>query len=182
MEFKKYQIVFKHIGSNQTTPRDPFCLLSDFSGNLAEKKHVFISHDFDMRTETDMFEGKEVYLPTWLEPTEWIQNFVKWRFNWGLGVPHDIEEEVQRACLELDTTEKYWVSKLLKVKKFRSEFRKSLFDQFISWAKTPKADRPYSSPFSGRQWESLIRDRYSADRLSESIYRNSQRFYTPDPV
>lgn len=42
-------------------------------------------------------------------------------------------------------------TKLLKVKNFRSNFRRSLCRQVINWIDTPRSQRKYNSPLSPRQ-------------------------------
>ena len=46
---------------------------------------------------------------------------------------------------------------LLKVKNFKSAFRKSLCEQVLNWVKTPRKARKYNRPLSPRQMDSLTR-------------------------
>ena len=59
--------------------------------------------------------------------------------------------------LQNDKVRQNAIRKLLSVKNFRSDFRRSLRDQVISWLNTPVSERKYPFPLSFRQMGCLMR-------------------------
>lgn len=119
-----------------------------------------------------LYSVEDVDLPEWLSANEWARNFVRWKFLWGHGADLEWPEAWQRGLLHLNSAEKTGCIKLLRTKKFRSEFRKSLYEQLVAWLETPADERKYSSPFSPKQWGTLI-NRWTAlesKRVAESLY------------
>lgn len=81
----------------------------------------------------------------------------------------------ERLRAETSAARKCWLAaKLLKTKKFRSEFRLSLRDQLVAWLELAPADRKYDSPFSPRQWGCLITSFLArkADAMDRSLYQD----------
>lgn len=145
----------------------------------------FIWNNDDWRHVTaKLYEVCDVTLPEFLSVKEWVRDAVRWKWAWGCGVDPTWCEAWQRSLAfdGFNTAERIAVCKLLKVKKFRSEFRKSLRDQVVTWMETPVNERKYNSPFSNRQWNCLIRqpDLWHARNLDSNLYRD--RNYIGAPV
>lgn len=168
-----HNIVFAHTGENAPTPRDPHCLLEDFSGNLHAAATRCMSWDNNMQVEIDLYEVREVALPEWLSPREWLEDHIKWGYAWNRGVDPNWSESWQRGLLKLSPGLQVACCKLLKTKNFRSRFRQSLRDQLVQWLENPAPK--YARPFSDRQEWSLVqfRDVTEAKRADESCYHRS---------
>ena len=67
----------------------------------------------------------------------------------------------------------YALTKLLKVKNFRSDFRRSLRAQVEGWLDADEDEREHGAPLSNRQFAALL-DKYTARDArgaSEAVYR-----------
>lgn len=170
-----HKIVFIQTGEISYTPKDPHCPLDSFVGNLNAKIYCLWSSDDWRQVEVNKYEVQEIELPDWLPATEWIYHSIQWKYTWGMahGVK-DAPENIQRYMFSLKGPARLAIWKLYNTKSFRSEFRKSLYNQFIEWIDTPEETRKYDNPFSPRQWECII-DVYTCrdyKRISETIYRS----------
>jgi hypothetical protein len=153
---KTYEMLCEHTGEISYTRRDEIAIWTG-QVDLSEKKQALVSNDMWEPILVDRYELRKIELPDWLKPQEWIRDRIAWKFTWGFGVDQDWPEDWQLECLRMKKDAGLLaVVKLLKTKKFRSGFRKSLHDQLIAWLGTPKKQRAYGSPFSPRQWESLV--------------------------
>lgn len=168
---KTHQILCRHTGEYSHTAKDPVAV---WAGQVdLSEKHQCILNSGDWRPVTvDLWEVREVELPDWLTPEEWIRDRVAWKYTWGLGVDPEWPEAWQRALKGLDSAETLACVKLLKVKKFRSDFRASLREQLERWIEASPDERKYDSPFSYRQWNALISRhvKREADGISRSLY------------
>jgi len=120
------------------------------------------------------WQVREVELPEWLSPKEWIAEQVAWKYTWGLGVDPEWDEAWQRGLLRMSSEHTLACVSLLKVKNFRSEFRQSLRTQLETWLTTPFDERKHSDPFSPRQWDCLLTPRLhrEAKQISTALYRS----------
>lgn len=167
-----HRILFKHYGEVCYTSKSPVDVYVEGMVDLEETIQCLASSDNWMLVPTKLYEVKDVTLPDWMTPKEWVRSEVKWRYTWGRGCPMEWPEKWQRFLFGMDGAGALAVIKLLKTAKFRSEFRASLRAQLEAWLDTPDADRQYDSPFSKKQWARLI-DRYTAieaRRIDEAIY------------
>lgn len=165
---KTHQILCRHTGEYSHTAKDPVAVWKG-QVDLAET-HDCILNSGDWRPVTvDLWEVRDVELPDWLEPEEWIRDRVAWKYTWGMGVDPEWPEAWQRGLKGLDSAEKLACVKLLKVKTFRSEFRASLRAQLEAWL---EGKSQYESPFSYRQWNALlsVHVKREADSTSRSLY------------
>lgn len=168
---KTHQILCRHTGEYSSTSKDPVAVWSG-QVDLSEKHDCILNSDDWRPVTVDKWAVREVTLPDWLSPEEWIGDWVGWKYTWGMGVDTEWPEAWQRALKKLDTVERLACVKLLKVKNFRSEFRQSLRAQLEQWL---AGLRPtYGSPFSPRQWEVLIQYglKYEANAISAGLYRS----------
>jgi hypothetical protein len=152
------KILFKQLGENSTTPRDPVGVVTDESKvDLEATTTCCLSFDDNRLVPKKLYSIGEVTLPDWLDPEEWLHDQTAWKWLWGLGADPNWPEAWQRGLLRLGSSANRLAAiKLLRVKKFRSEFRKSLRGQLETWLETPREDRQYDSPFSFRQWDCLV--------------------------
>lgn len=166
-----HKIVFKHQGENATTDKDPYAPLEGFDGDLEAVKTCCMSWDNDMQVEVKLHEVRDVTLPDWLSPSEWINHSVAFGYMWAHGVDPDWPERWQRRLLTIGGVGQYVCCKLLKTKKFRSTFRESLCEQIKRWL---EEDSEYTSPLSGKQWDSLVtmHDTIAVKRIDENCYRS----------
>lgn len=169
---KTHQILCRHTGEYSHTAKDPVAVWTG-QVDLTEKQDCILNSD-DWRPWTvDRWEIREVELPDWLEPQEWIRNTVSWKYLWGMGADRDWPESWQRAIIRMNAAEKLACIKLLKVKNFRSEFRASLRQQLELWI---AGDRRYDTPFSHRQWDVLLQPQLvrEADSIDRYLYRSGR--------
>lgn len=173
---KTYQVLYQHRGENSDTPKSPVREYQDGEVDLDEQITCCLNWDNDMLVRTDKYAVHDVTLPDWLPLQEWIRDRVHWRWLWGVGADPEWPEVWQRGLLHLETTARRRACvKLLKTRKFRSDFRRSLRDQLVAWLETPE-ERQYDSPFSYRQWECLL-DRWmriEAERIDSGLYSASR--------
>lgn len=181
MELTTHQILLKQTGEISYTPRDPVALYKEGMVDLGETTTCILSSSDWRPVEVALWEVREVTLPSWLDPTEWLRNTTSWKWAWGCDAD-ELPETWQRALAygNFNCAERLACAKLLKTKTFRSEFRASLRRQLVSWIEHPE-DREYDSPFSPRQWDCLINGRlaHEAKRLDEALYRNRQAAGVP---
>ena len=144
--------------------------------DLNEETWACFAHDDDRPVRVKRWEVREVELPEWLDPEEWLEHIVSWHWIWSVEGVKEFPEPWQRALLavlkEHGTVSMVACAELLTTKNFRSPFRASLRDQLVKWAETPPEERQYESPFSRRQWECLVTGhaRRRARRLDEHAY------------
>lgn len=163
----------KHTGEISYTRRDEIAVWTG-QVDLTEKKQALVSSDMWEPILVDLYELRKVELPDWLKPAEWIKDRIAWKFTWGFGVDQDWPEHWQRELLNMRKDAGLLaVVKLLETKKFRSGYRKSLHDQLITWLGTPKKQRAYGSPFSRKQWETLV----NGYLIREAEATNTQLYY-----
>lgn len=177
---KVHEILCEHRGENAPTPRDPVAVWRG-QADLSETKKAFADWDFDLLVDIPKYEVRQVELPDWLDPEEWLVSWVEWKYLWGYGVDKNWSEAWQRGLMAVGRQagrEALLVCvQLLKTEKFRSEFRKSLRDQLVAWLETPDGERKYPMPFSRKQFECLI-TRYveiEAWRIGERLYADRKR-------
>ena len=179
---KTHLILFKQTGENSDTPRSPACVYVPGTVDLTKTTTCILSSDDWRCVEVDLYEVREVALPDWLSPEEWLSNYTSWKYLWGSGVQQDWSEAVQRALLPLPFDWQYGLVSLLKVKKFRSEYRASLRRQVDEWCATPRDQRRYEYPLSPRQFGTLLRNPWEAKYASENLYHNRGSLCTDTKV
>lgn len=128
------------------------------------------SADWDMPVVCPVYEVRAFELPAWLPASEFAASALEWRYTWGAGVEKSWPESWQRGLRAMSFERRYTAAKLLRVKKFRSEFRKSLRDQLVAWLETPAQSRRFASPLTARQWDCLEHNPWEAKRAAERIY------------
>lgn len=177
----KHRILFIHQGENATTPHDPFQVWRGQVDLGTMVPRCFNSGD-DRTVLHPLYEVREVELPDWLAPEEWIRNEVSWRYAWALGTERNWPEAWQRGLVGMDTSSQLGCIHLLKVGTFRNPFRASLRAQLVAWLEDQM--RPvlnpwargaaHKSPFSRKQWGFVVdmRTAREADRASTSLYYN----------
>lgn len=177
--FAKHLILFIHQGENSTTPHDPFQVWRGQVDLGTMVSRCFNSGD-DRAVSINLYEVREVELPDWLAPEEWIRHEVSWRYAWAMGLEKSWPEAWQRGLLHMESASLLGCVNLLKVGTFRNPFRASLRAQLVAWMEDQM--RPvlyhweraaaYKSPFSRTQWGYVVDGRTvrAADRTSTSLY------------
>lgn len=169
---QEHQILFEHLGENSGTPKTPVAPWKN-QADLSAQKVCCLSWDDDRLVETNRYEVRTVLLPDWLAPEEWVRDHVVWRWLWGFGADPEWPEAWQRGLLQIDhSADRLACITLLRTTRFRSPFRLSIREQLERWLATPTEEREYGSPFSRRQWNSLV-DRWTAleaKRMDEVLY------------
>jgi hypothetical protein len=169
-----HKIVYAHYGEISYTAKQPSCLLEDFNGDINEQVMCCFSSDDFRLVPVNKYEVREITLPDFLSPKEWINNEVYWRYTWGLckGLI-DEPENIQRFLYSVrNEATRLAIWKLYKTVNFRSSFRESLKDRLITWIDEPAEARQYDFPFSQKQLDCIV-DKYTAleaKRLSTSLY------------
>ncbi len=166
----------KHTGQNATTKQDVIAVYNeaDHKALLSETTYACWSSDDDRRVSVDAYGTREVSIPDWMDADIYagnssLQVSLKWFFGFG-GVASWGESWFEKIA-DLGEASRLAVIRLLKVKKFRSAFRKSLRDQLEKWL---NGDSDYGSPFSQKQWDCLI-DKWtalSARQISSDLYHS----------
>jgi hypothetical protein len=171
---KKHEILFQQLGENATSPKDPVEVWTQ-QVNLQEEIACCRTSDDDGLVMVPKYAVKEVWLPDWLSPEEWLKDTTKWKYLWGLGVNREWPESWQRGLAEEFRSDHgasariFAASKLLNQTRFKSEFRKSLRDQLVAWLES--SERKHASALSPRQWDMLTKyDWLEAKRHAEQLY------------
>jgi hypothetical protein len=167
----KHQILFSRKNNeNATTALDP---VAPWAGqvDLNETGTFCASSDWDMLVTEKLYAVREVELPEWMSADEWCRNYITWKYVWASGVELTWSEAWQRGLARLSFADRYAACKLLRTKKFRSEFRKSLRDQIVAWLEAAPEARNYASPLSDRQWAAIAAPHYETKRAEECAYR-----------
>lgn len=150
------EILCERMGENITTSPSPVrAWRPDDLPLLQVKEQYCSSYDDNRLVSGNRYARQTVDLPDWLDTDVWCQNYLRWqrllanknlvaKFGPDSGRFIDYDEKQQRA-----------LDDLCKVKQFKSEFRKSLFDQLAAWVTAERPEHP--SPFSPRQWAALTR-------------------------
>lgn len=176
MELTTHKILCKQTGEISYTPKSPVAVYEEGSVDLNETTTCIWSSDDWRLVSVNLWEVKNVTLPSWLSPGEWLQNTTSWKWAWGCGAD-GLPETWQRSLAydNFDCAERLACAKLLKTKTFRSEFRASLRRQLVAWIEHPE-DRKFGSPFSPKQWDCLINGHLAreAKYLDGALYRNRE--------
>ena len=152
------------------TPMDPVCAYSasEHAALLTETGSFCYSSDDFRLVEGDLYSVSDVRLPAWLTVDEWVASAVDWKYTWGAGVDPTWPEAWQRGLKTLNPAQTSAASRLLVTlvaDRFRSDFRRSVANQIVTWLETPEKGRRYDSPLSRRQWECVTnRDDHTVDR------------------
>lgn len=184
---KTVKVLTEHRGEISYTKKD-FVGIIDSDGKASSNHRDVIEYDLDAKKwacytsddfrqiEVERFAVAEVELPDWLDPFEWLQNCIYWRYVWGFGVGLDWPEKFQRFVYSVKNESlRYGIVKLLATglaERFRSNFRKSLFGQVVAWLEKEPEDRNFDFPLSPRQCEFILPAPYVAKRVSDAIYWN----------
>ena len=152
---KTHTILYQHLGELSYTEKQP---VSVYTGqvDLSEEKNCLYSNDDWRLTPVKKYAVKDVELPDWMSPEEWLYNcnYLKWHRLWSFRGTKELPETWQRKLLQIDGKQLTACAKLLTAS-LRSPFRQSLREQLVGWLN--KEENEYPSPFSWRQWESLLR-------------------------
>lgn len=167
---KTHQIVFINNGEENAVTLSPLCCLSKFTGDLQTQASRCMSWDNDMLVRVNLYSVVNVTLPVWMAPEVWLQDYISWGYMWNRGVDPSWPEAWQRKLITLNSTLQVACVKLLKTKKFRSQFRESLCNQLKSWMDGEAGDWP--RPFSDKQLAFLVdsRDVRKAKQLDYRAY------------
>jgi hypothetical protein len=161
---KTHRILYQHLGEYSYTPKTPRRVYREGTVDLdAKTRHTILSSDDFRPCPVQKYEVREVELPDWLSPEEWLAstNYLRWHVAMGQDLPVEEwpEHWVRWAVYDLGTEKRRVIIQLLTAN-LRSSFKKSLRSQVVEWLETPPEDRKYREPLSVRQWNCLLRPRY----------------------
>jgi hypothetical protein len=171
---KTVKFVSKHFGENSTTSKSIVSVYDPLNPpSLEEMKWCCLSYDNDMMVQVHLYGIKEVELPDWMNPEEFVYSTtnINYYWLWGFGADKDWPESWQKGLMAIPSQlERYVAIKLLKTKSFRSEFRKSIRDKVVEWLES--SERKYASPFTQKMLNavSTIHDVNAVRRLDKSLY------------
>jgi hypothetical protein len=174
---KTVDIILIHNGENSDTIA-PHCTVEETDRyDLTEIAQYHISYDNDMYIDQNKYKRKTISIPVWMEAKEYIENYVKWKYVWGMDekVPY-MPERYQRFLCEYKSSMAYSLSQLIKVKNPRSKFKISILEQVIDYINTPKKERQYNFPLSDRQYQAIRKPNYEWENISTGLYRSRNRF------
>ena len=106
---------------------------------------------------------KDIALPSWLSPQEYVLGHREYDAMWNAGIDRDtIPEAWQRQLLLFSATWKInAIARLINTTAFNNKFIASLCRQLKTWLDTEYMIRQYpNSPFSKRQWDILYQAGY----------------------
>ncbi len=155
-----HKILFEHLGEYSYTEKQPVAVWREGMVDLDEETtHTIFSSDDWRPCSVTRYEVREVELPDWLLPERYLAHCsdVRWERIWAILDVKSWPQSWQEFLFRADEFKRNAAVNLLKVKSFRSEFRKSLRAQLEAWLDTPEEERKYASPFSQRQWQCLLK-------------------------
>ncbi len=160
--------LFRHTGVNSDSAYDFVKVFEDSDeALLSAKRSCCYYHDDDRLVEINEYKVLEVTILEGMDITQ--MRYLQWLWQEAAEVGADVREiplAWQLKIRELSDTARIACLELLKVKNFRSDFRKSLRNQLESWCKGESA---HSTPFSPKQMEYISRPKYQVDRIENSI-------------
>ena len=169
-----FKCLFRHTGENSDSAYD-FCkVFEDSDAELLTKtRSCCLNWDNDMLVEINEYKVLDVTVIEGMDPKQIGSFYWLWSECGFVGIdPCAIPLDWQRKIQTLKDWQRIACLDLLKVKNFRSEFRKSLRTQLEAWL---SGANQYDSPFSSRQWEcASSRRTYEVDRIQTSIYRGNR--------
>lgn len=153
----KRKMLYQRFGENITTPLDPVREFTEKDLPLLEIEESYcMSYDDNRLIRAKKYEVRDLELPAWVPVESYCAggNSIKW--NLILALPEFGEKLGDKAALlfTLDYEEIKALYPLFKTKVFRSEFRRSLFNQVLQWF---NGKNDYRSPLSPRQWNAIMR-------------------------
>jgi len=158
---KTVLILCRHYGELTYTPKSP---VREWKGDadpadLTEQKPCIFSPDDFRPVQVNKWEVRPVEIPDWMTGDEYAQHASQWETVWAIKGAKDMPQDWQvYLALYVDNpTERVALTKLLAVQNFRSDFRRSLRDQVVSYIETPPDARKYSRPLSWKQMSALTR-------------------------
>ena len=178
MTTTRRSVLYIKAGENSTTPATPMAAWRE-QVDLSTTAVYCLSAEDDQLVSRPKYEVHEIELPSWMTTNEYCLNYISWKYLWGCGADPEWPEEWQRLLINGRTAEKLALIQLLKTKKFRSEFRMGLRDQLVTWLND--TERRYASPFSPKQWDTLLNKYLLRDavQLGEKLYRDRQYLGVP---
>lgn len=166
-----YKILCQHFGANADTAHQPVREYLDSDRSLlSEKVWRCANADFDMPVEINLYQVIDVTLPDWMSVSYYLQERIALRYFQGFGGDLAWGRVWFQRLSRLPECLQYCCIRLLLVKNFRSEFRKSLRNQLEGWLNAEKVEHPL--PFSSRQLSFFVTDRdtRTARSAASSIY------------
>ena len=171
---KRVKFLAEQLGENSDTAKD---IVDVWQGqaDLNEETQCCLNYDDNRLVSVKRYAVVEIDLPDWMDSQVYAKSVsyqVKYKWFVGFGGNPEWGANWFHALDRLGEVERYASIKLLNVKTFRSEFRKSLREQLEKWL---NGDSLHAQPFSAKQWDSVANRhvRLEADRASKSLY--SQR-------
>jgi hypothetical protein len=120
------------------------------------------------------YETREIELPDWLTTEAYCTQYHRWGELWICDADPEWPESWQRLLSRLDNDLGARIAciELLRVKKFRSEFRRSLKERLVTWLEDP--EERYPSPFTHKQWDKLIQKwtTWKLNRIRVRLFSN----------
>jgi len=170
-----------------TTPSYPVGEWTPGEVDLDETMDFVRSSDDSRRVTEKKYSVVAVLLPAWMSTQEYIRPDVRMdlKYKWGgTDARPDWPESWTRALMEMSFERVYWLSKILKVQNFRSNFRKSLKEQMVRWFETPPSERRYGFPLSPRQYAAIEGPVHEPNRASDRLYATRGAWFVPemDPI
>lgn len=153
----KVKILFCRFGENITTDLSPVREYTDQDLPLLEIIDRYCaSYDDNRLVPGHKYSVREIDLPGWLPADQYCDNYLKWNFI--LGYPCIIEKLGPRSIslIRMEYIEIKALASLFQVKKFRSSFRESIYNQVLNWFYDDREDK-YRSPLSEKQWIAISR-------------------------
>jgi hypothetical protein len=178
-----HKIVFTRRGNEMSTtamyPIDIYNPAVWTDEKLAETGS-FCWHSDDWRLVTaNLYAVSDVELPVWLDASEWLEGNIAWKYVFGYckdGIKTTIDPKFLRYLKENDiaSSTKLALIRLMETKNFKSDFRKAMKDQVVSFLETPADSRKYRFPLSPRQVECIMPPyaNLEARRIDSQLYRN----------
>ena len=166
-----YSRKFNENASTKMDPIAPFDAALHTNLLSAASTHC-VSSDNDMLISCKTYEVRDVELPDWLSPQEWVGNSIRWAYVFAYADKAWPEAWVRAIGRIEGAAERYACAKLLGTRTFRSAFRASLRGQLEKWI---AGNGEYATPFSYKQWSALL-DRYTrldAERIEAATYRRA---------
>jgi hypothetical protein len=156
-----YKLLFKRFGENQNTELSPIKEYVEETDAelLVETRNCCVSAFNDMLVECNLYDVRDVEIPDWLTVDEYLHGRVsKCSIQLFMQFYPNLIQKFGRNAFKLSVLPyEYEVAldKFCKTKTFKSEFRKSLFEQVKAWVEMDEPE--YKNPLSYKQWNAIMR-------------------------
>jgi hypothetical protein len=161
---KTVKYLMKQYGEYVYTARDIFEVYTGQDYDTEADAGCIRGYDSWQHAPKNLYAVQEIEIPEWMTPEDYIAQEHNWKWYTKIGGTEDLGKQAFEKITRITNGAlRLACIKLLKTKKFRSDFRKSLKSQLLTWIENGE----YALPFSWKQERALVNEyiRIEAKRI-----------------